>query len=412
MLEKLLPPPVNGSAIFVDMNSFFASVEQQLHPELRGRPVGVCPFIHDATCLIAASVEAKRYGVGTGTRIPEARRLCPGIVLLANQADNYRRFHRQIMDALDTTRCRVIVRSIDEAYLKVPRDLMPNAVQLADSIKTMIRGIGSELACSAGVAPNLFLAKLATNLHKPDGLLEITLDDLEGLYACLGLRELPGISWRMERRLRLLGIDSPLQLYQAPFGLLRRSLGVWGEAWYLRLRGYEVDTRPTQRRMIGHQSTIHPQPASTRSELMATASQLCYKIATRLQRAGLAARTVSIVWRYSNHSYGQALYRSRTPFFDFGSLWHHAEQLLPRVLDHPVRFVSVSSFDLIPISTMTENLWSRPFTREQLSRTTDTINRKFGLGTIFPAQSLIGQPISDQVGFGNAPQAAIELAPK
>ena len=410
MLETILPSPVDRAALFIDMDSFFASVEQELHPDWRGRPVGVCPFVHNATCVIAASAEAKRHGVRTGTNIGEARQRCPEIILVPGNSSAYRDYHRQIMAKLEQTRCKVFIRSIDEAYLRPPADLRAEAQELAQQVKLLVREVGSQLSSSVGIGPNLFLAKLATTLQKPDGLVELHLDDLEGTYSMLELRDLPGIGWRLEKRLREASINSPLELYQASFSLLKSLFGQTGVSWHLRLRGYEVDLIPTHRRMIGHQTTIHPQPATTRAELLSVISQLALRIATRLESSGLAGQVILLQFRFADRTYWRRIHRGHIPFFDYPTLWHHLRQLIPSELPQPVRFATISVLNLSPITTLTRQLWDETSLAESLMRAITTLNRRYGNHTIQPARHLRGTVISNQVGFGNAPQAATELS--
>jgi len=410
--ELLRHQPTPGRALYVDMNSFFASVEQELHPELRGQPVGVCPFVNDATCVIAASMEAKRYGVRTGTRVSEARRLCPDIYLTCGQASSYRRYHHKIMEALATTRCQVTVKSIDEALLVLPSDLRPDALAVGQRVKHLIREIGPQLGCSVGIASNLFLAKMGTKLHKPYGMVEIRLPDLEALYSALRLTDLYGISWRMAARLEKLGITTPLEFYQAPYARLKQAFGVNGERWYLRLRGYEVDERTTTRRMIGHQTTIVPDPALTTQAVLEVASQLAYKAAVRLRAAELAATGVQVAVRFTDRSWWGRTMLRLPPFWDSRGFFNHVERAFSDwVPPKPVRLVSISAIDLLPYHATTMPLFTEPLRSERLSRALDEIDQRFGRLAITPASHLMQSRPVDRVGFGNAGHAATELGP-
>ncbi len=410
-IEALLQQqPTSGRALYVDMNSFFASVEQQLHPELRGRPVGVCPFINDATCVIAASVEAKRYGVRTGTKVREARKLCPQIHLTCGRTGSYRLYHHKIMEALATTRCQVTIRSIDEALLVLPSDLRPNALAVAQDVKRLVTKVGSELGCSIGIASNLFLAKMGTKLHKPYGMVEIRTQDLEAFYSTLSLTDLYGVSWRTAGRLEALGITTPLEFYRAPYTLLKQAFGVNGERWYLRLRGYEVDERTTTRSMVGHQTTIVPAPALTAAAVMGVAGQLTYKAALRLRAAGLAATGIQVGVKFTDRSWWGRTVHQLPPFWDSRGFFSHVQQAFsgwrpPK----PVRLVSVSAINLLPYQATTRSLFGASWQSEQLSRAMDEIDHRFGRGSLTPASHLMQERIVDRVGFGNAGQAAVEL---
>lgn len=409
-LELLLRrQPKPGRALFVDMNSFFASVEQQIKPGLRGKPVGICPFVHSSTCVIAASTEAKRYGVKTGTSVTKARQLCPDIHLISDDPSVYRHYHRLIMQKLTQTRCQVSIKSIDEALLEVPSDLQPAVLDLASSVKQRIYEVGSNLSCSIGISSNLFLAKMGSGLQKPNGLVQIGLGDLEAFYETLRLNDLHGISWRLSRRLRAMGIKTPLELYHAPYQKLKQAFGVNGERWYLRLRGYEVDQRPTTRRMIGHQTTL-PQPALTRQEVLSVASQLCYKAAYRLRAADLAAQSVYVGVRFTDRTYWGRMLRTHTPFWDSATFMQHVTKAFgswqpPK----PVRLVTVTSCDLTPKSSITRSLFDTPIKNQALSQALDEIYSRWGRQSITPGTHLLTKPVTDRIGFGNAHQMAAVL---
>jgi DNA polymerase-4 len=408
--RSLKQQPQDGRALFVDMNSFFASVEQQTTPALRGIPVGICPFISDTTSVIAASIEAKRYGIKTGTKVTQAKQLYPAIKLVQANPRKYRHYHRQIMAELDNLPCHVHAKSIDEALLLVPSYLREEALTLAHQIKERIANVGDQLKCSVGVASNMFLAKMATNLHKPDGLFEVKTEKLEEFYAPLQLLDLHGISWRMRRRLQQIGIGTPLDFFQAPAGLLRQNFGVNGEAWYLRLRGYEVDLKPTTRRMIGHQMTITPDPAHTRDEVLSVASQLTYRAATRLRAAELAARGVVLGIRFQDRTWWQKVYHGREPFFDSVTFYNHVQRLFKNCrMPKPVRLVSVSAIDLIEQPAMPVPLFQTYRREEQLSQALDDINFRYGENTIVTGNQLRAGKPRDAIGYGNATLNVLEL---
>lgn len=411
MLEKMLrQQPVDGRALFVDMNSFFASVEQQVKPELRGRPIAVCPFVNDSTCVIAASIEAKRFGVKTGTRIPDARKLCPGIVLMADDPAVYRQYHRRIMSALDTTRCNVIVKSIDEALLQVPRDLTDRPRVVAEQVKSLVSDIGDQLKCSIGVGPNLFISKVASNMQKPDGLVEVKLEDLEDFYSALSLTDLYGVAGRTAKRLRLMGILTPLDFYHASYRLLHQAWGLNGELWYLRLRGYEVDLRPTMRRSIGHQTTIVPRPAYTKDELLRVAGRLVYKAAGRMRAADLGARGIVVFVRFTDHTIWHQVYNGKHSFWDSRTFYQHVQRMLSKLQLHsPVRLVGVSAVNLTPRPQANLSLFREHDRDERLSWALDEINYQFGAETVMPASQLLSHKVYDRIGFGNAAQSAREL---
>src|SRR5271170_5339908 len=201
--------------LFLDLNSYFASVEQELRPELRDRPIAVVPVMADTTCAIAASYEAKSFGVRTGTQVGEAKRLCPGIALVEARHELYVEYHHRIVEAVELCVPVSAVLSIDEmaASLIGREQPLMAALDLGRRVKDSIRErVGSTLRCSVGLAPNRYLAKIASDMEKPDGLVALTPDILKKALSGLVLRDLPGVGARMERRLHECGIRTMEQL--------------------------------------------------------------------------------------------------------------------------------------------------------------------------------------------------------
>jgi DNA polymerase-4 len=201
--------------LFLDLNSYFASVEQELVPSLRGRPMAVVPVVADTTCCIAASYEAKAFGVKTGTQVGEAKRMCPGIELVEARHELYVEYHNRIVEAVETVVPVSSVMSIDEMACRLIGREQPllAALDLAQRVKAKIRDtVGSTLRCSVGLAPNRYLSKVASDMEKPDGLVALTPDILEAALLRLTPRDLPGIGPRMEARLHQAGIRTMQQL--------------------------------------------------------------------------------------------------------------------------------------------------------------------------------------------------------
>jgi DNA polymerase-4 len=288
--------------LFLDMNAFFASVEQQLRPELRGKPVAVVPMLAETTCCIAASYEAKRYGIKTGTLVREARLLCPGLELIEARPKEYIRVHHQILQAVDSVLPVEAVLSIDELVCKLMgREKEPeNALKLGQQVKAAIyRRVGEELRCSVGLGPNRFLAKVAAEMHKPDGLTLLQPSDLPHRLYSLQLRDLPGIGPGMERRLFKHGVTTVEGLYRLSALQLAQVWGsrVHGLAWWHRLRGADLPEAPTRRRSLGHS---HVLPPVFRSEAGARAvlTRLVHRAAARLRHEGYWAGSLALFVRF------------------------------------------------------------------------------------------------------------------
>ena len=233
--RELIPhlAPIGGgpllSWLFIDLNSYFASVEQQARPELRGKPVGILPMMAETTCCIAASYEAKAFGVKTGTNVADARRLCPGIQFVEARHELYVEFHHRIVEAVESCIPVTGVYSIDEMGCRLigrERPLMV-AMELGRQIKARIKDkVGDTLRCSVGIATNRYLAKIATDMDKPDGLVALTPDILTAALKRLELRDLPGIGPRMEKRLHLAGIRTMDHLLSLSAEQMRPRLGL------------------------------------------------------------------------------------------------------------------------------------------------------------------------------------------
>ena len=213
--------------LFVDLNSYFASVEQETRPELRGQPIGIIPIEAATACVIAASYQAKAYGVKTGMRADEALQLCPHIHLVQARPKLYVEYHHKIATAIE--RCIPIrdVMSCDEfaSELMGRERQLPNASTIAYAIKQAIREEGKSLRCSIGLAPNRLLAKIAADMQKPDGLMVIERRHLPDALCCLKLSDIPGVGNKMEARLIGHGITTVRQLYTLS---RERMSSIWG----------------------------------------------------------------------------------------------------------------------------------------------------------------------------------------
>ena len=182
-----------------------------MNPALRGKPIAVVPLLADTTCCIAVSYEGKAFGVKTGTKVGEAKKLCPGIQLIEGNHEHYIRYHNKIVPAVESCIPVEAVCSIDEIACRLTGSQQDVNVAgaLAERIKGTIRTqVGSSLRCSIGVAPNRYLAKIAADMKKPDGFTVIRPRDLPGILHQLKPRDLPGVGARMEENLKRNGIVS------------------------------------------------------------------------------------------------------------------------------------------------------------------------------------------------------------
>lgn len=287
--------------LFLDLNSYFASVEQQENPALRGKPVAVTPMVTDYTCAIAASYEAKAYGVKTGTRILEARQMCPGLKCVLARHDVYVDYHHKILAAAERHIPVNKIWSIDEFDCKlIGRERDPeNARQIALRIKESIwRNVGEAINCSIGIAPNSFLAKVATDIQKPNGLVILRPEDLPGPLLKLDLMDLPGINVAMERRLRAAGIKTVGHLWDTS---PKQARAIWrsvqGERFWYWLHGYDIPHIETNTSMVGHSRVLDPD-LRTPEKARAMARRLLVKAAYRLRRKEFYASKLALGVRF------------------------------------------------------------------------------------------------------------------
>lgn len=290
--------------LYLDLNSYFASVEQQDDPRLRGKPVAVVPMLADTTSVIAASYEARAFGIRTGTPVWEAKQKCPGLRLVAARHDRYVAFHHLVAAEVDRHIPVFQTWSIDEVSCELmgPERLKHNAMDLARRIKAGLRAnLGECVRCSIGIAPNQFLAKLASDLQKPDGLTVIEAHELPARILPLSLRDLPGIGPNMERRLLDAGVASIADLWALSPDAARR---IWGSkegpAFCQRLRGIGDYAQSGAHRSISHEHVLPPQFRDVDSALLIL-RRLGAKGGSRLRRMGHVADHLGIKLRFEDN---------------------------------------------------------------------------------------------------------------
>lgn len=373
--------------MFLDLNSYFASVQQAERPELRGKPVGVCAVQADSSFLIAASYEAKAFGVKTGTRIGDAKRMCPGLILVSGGHRIYSQYHDRILDAVETVLPIDRVCSIDEMQFRlIGKEQQPDeAEKLAMRMKKAIwEQVSPAIHCSIGVAPNGFLAKLATDLQKPNGLVFIHGHELPDRLAPLGLTEFTGINRRMEARLNAKGIFSAADLIKLSRTELTAAFGsIWGERWWYLLRGYELETKTGENQSLGH-SHVLPPDLRTDQGAREVMLRLIQKASARLRASGLYASSLSLHVRGIRRSWDA--HTRLSPTHDSVRINSEAMRLWEkRDFDVPTQ-VGLTFRELLPLEQVTFSLFEEGQPdNERLNQAVDVINHKFGKNTIYIA---------------------------
>lgn len=408
-LTMLTSGPLAYDWLFLDMNSFFASVEQQDNPKLRGRPVAVVPVMTPHTCAIAASYEAKKYGIKTGTLISEALAKCPDLQLVLARHEAYVRVHEKVLAEVDRHLPIFKVHSIDELACQLTGKWREPATAraLVQQIKEGFRqNLGVALTCSIGLSTNRLLAKIAADMQKPDGFTELHPRDFPERLRELKLRDIPGIGANMEVRLLRAGYYTVEQLWLSTPAKLRTIWGsVQGERMWYALHGVEIPEEETQRSSVGHSHVLAP-PQRPIHEAEAVARRLLLKAASRMRRyqcrcghLALGIRLEDGPRHYFEHRF-PALCDSNTLQEIFTVLWDGCRAACGPYAR--LRKVSITLSELTPVeSGMQPELFTLPGTlaapgndqlqkRERLARAMDQLTARYGRDAvttgIFPGQ--------------------------
>jgi DNA polymerase IV len=331
--------------IHVDMDAFYASVEQRDNPELKGLPVAVGGSARRGV-VAAASYEARAFGVRSAMPSAEARRRCPELVFVKPRFEVYKEVSGQIRTIFLSYSPLVEPLSLDEAYLDVTEPLKgpPSATLIARSIKTEIRDF-TGLTASAGVARNKFLAKVASGMNKPDGLTVIRPEEEEAFLEALEIERFFGIGPVMARRMREVGIHTGADLKARTQAELLQRFGKVGAFYYRIVRGEDDrEVRPNRdRKSVGAEQTFSDDLANLEVMQMALEG-IVTRVAERLERAGRRGRTITLKIKY--HDFVQTT-RSRShsrPLEKAEELMEVASDLLctPMIPDRPVRLLGLT----------------------------------------------------------------------
>ena len=396
LLSTEVPADQQVGWLFLDLNSYFASVEQQENPQLRGKPIAVAAVLSDTSCAIAASYEAKAFGVKTGTNLGEAKAKCPGLKIVEANHESYVRYHHRILEEVD---CHIPVHQvafIDEMSCQLTgRQCDPaHAQALAMQIKAgMAERIGEVITCSIGLGPNRFLAKVATDMEKPDGLVTIRPCDLPDILRELKLRDLPGIGANIETRLLASRIASVWDLYHTGPKRVRAAWGsVEGERFWMKLHGEEIPDEPVQHRSIGHSHVLAPEMRPP-DQAAVIARRLLLKAASRLRRMEYRATGMHLSIRLEAGARAE-VHCGLPPVNDsfvlleiMLGLW---SQLLPSAAGRRIKKVSVTLSGLQSgaedqpelFGQMPDDHRADRQRRDRLSSVMDELNQKYGRDTI------------------------------
>jgi DNA polymerase-4 len=400
-------PPADPAIVHVDMDAFYASIELRDQPALAGRPVCVGGRADQRGVVAAASYEARRYGVRSAMATARAMELCPDMVLLPPDFEKYTQESRRIMAIFRRYTPLVEPLSLDEAFLDVEgsRRLFGSAEEIGRRIKTeILKETG--LVASIGVAPSKFLAKLASDLDKPDGFRVIRPEEVRTILDPLPVSKIFGVGPRTAKRLESLGVRTVGDLASQDRRSVMREFGASG-AWIHDL-AHGIDPRRVTARRIekshGMERTF-PRDVQDREELRLLLLEFCEEISFDLRHRGLRGRTVTLKARYANY---KTVTRSRTAEYPINHgkrIYALARELLERIPRGALRLLGVQVSNLEDVR---QPLQGRLFDEaegsaagsagrepgeqrlERASAALDGLRQRFGRGTVVPA-SLIGR---------------------
>lgn len=418
--------PATPEIMHIDLNSCFATVEQQARPMLRGRPVAVVNRRTEHTMIVTASYEAKAAGVTLGMKLRDAKKLCPDLVGVESDPPKYRYVYHRLMDIMSEYSAHVRMKSIDEGVIdfsQAPRAIRERGMEaIGHEIKQRLRDeIGCAMRCNVGIGTNRFLAKTAAGLHKPDGLDVITAENLRDIYAGLELQDLTGIAERNAARLEAVGVTTPLEFLDADEQLLRTMVfkSINGTQWYRRLRGWEVDDVDYDMKTAGRQFVLDGYDLPY-DQILKRLHHLCEATGKKIRSQGKVARGVQ-VWvttyrekgvprevsrggweRQTGARYWHARHMSTMPFYSDQAIYEQAKRLFAGA-PPLIRTIGVTVYELSDDDDPQLSLFGDELARSQaLVGAVDEINNRYGRHVIHSADTLgMYEAIDEKIPFGS-----------
>lgn len=404
--------PINHnppSIMHVDLNSCFATVQQQANKHLRGKPVLIAAYNSPRGCVVAPSIEAKSFGVKTGNRVVEARLLAPNAVVRTPDTVLIRDVHVKFNKICKDYSPQVFPKSIDEVvidfsgmeYFLKDKSLQDVAREIKQRLK---EEVGSWMSCSIGISTNRFLAKVAASYRKPDGLVVIDYRNLLDIYDTLTLTDLPYIKLKNAARLKSAGIFTIRDFLGASLDTLKKEVfhSINGYYWYKRIRGWEVDAIEFERKSFGQDYSLQSATADPK-ELARLLMKLCEKMGRRLRRSGESAMGLHVSCVYTDRTWWHTGKKFHTAQCTTLELYRRAQYLFDtQPLKKVVAKLSVSCYALVPSGNAQINLFDLAEDKmEKLTRALDKINDTYGEFVITPARMMgMRDTIVDRIAFG------------
>jgi len=396
--------PAAPLVMHIDLNSAFATTEQQARPMLRGKPVAIVNRRSPNAAVITAIYEAKAKGVKVGTRMMEAKLLCPGIIAVESDPLKYRFVFKKLIGILSDYSPKATMKSIDEGLIDfngmaINRPMIDVGMEIKQRLKNEI---GNHMRCNVGIGTNRFLAKTAAGLHKPDGLDEINSKNLRTVFSGMKLRDITGIADGYGSRLEAVGINTPLEFLDADIYTLEKIVfkGIVGRQWHMRLKGWEVDDREFKMGRVGRQYVLESANLKY-DQIITRLHSLCESVGYRLRSQNKSARGIYVYVRTQRGYYWHKSKLMTLPFFSNKAIYNLSRQLF-FYAPGEIREIGVHCYHLEDYDQSQISLFGDEIAREKnLNLAVDTLNDRYGEQTIHSAHTLeSGDFVKTKIPFG------------
>lgn len=414
MNQNSIEVKTEARVLFVDMNSYFARCEQQANYWLRGRPVGVCVYTGKYGCVISLSTEAKAKGLRAGMRLNDAMAVCPDLIPVESNPARYREYHKKIINVLQKYCKDVVAKSIDEAIINLSHYDHLDPLTIAQNIKKdILENVGDWLTCSVGIAPNAFLAKLASvQGKKRDGLLMITPQNIDDILRPLKLGDLPGIGANMSYRLERAGIMTPLDMrYTPPDRLKAIFKSIDGIYWHYRLNFIETNIAAQDYRGMQAMRQISKEKRQHISYIDQLFMTLCLTLEKRMVSHKFYCKSVGFTARYEDGTRWDDAFTISVPVQDAISLMQMIRRRVDKfeklnnaapVFNTNINSMRVAVTNFVNNGNLLYSLFEDMEQKETALKTMHEIKNKFGADKLIRAIEMTdGKVIKDVIGFGS-----------
>jgi DNA polymerase-4 len=405
----------DSRVLFIDMDSFFARCEQQVNYWLRNRPVGVCVYTGKYGCVISLSKEAKALGIKAGTRLNDVMAICPEFIPIESNPARYRGYHTKIINILQEYAVDVVPKSIDEAIINLTNQENTDPLTIAKQIKKdILERVGDWLTCSVGIAPNAFLAKLASVRGKkiPEGLLMITHENIDEILRPLRLGDLPGIGGNMSYRLERAGIMTPLDMrYAGPHKLKAIFKGIEGIFWHYRLNFIETNIVAHEYRGMQAMRQISAEKRQSMEYINQLFMTLCLTLEKRMVKHKFRCKAIGFTARYEDNTRWDDAFTITTPVQDAISMMNMIKLRVEKfqqlmkcdpIFNNDITQMRVSVTNFVDSDSMIYSLFEDIDKKETAFKTMHDIKSRFGSDKLIRAIEMTdGQVIKDVIGFGS-----------